>query len=525
MSARRAIGWQRLILCCWAAAGFLAGRGRAQDLIGEFPVVQVPPGNPLTPGKALLGQALFYEEQLSSDGTVACATCHITETGGGDPRAGARHPGADGALHTPDDEFGSPGVVLQGNDGSYTNHAVFGIAPQVTARNSPTVIGAAFFNTQFWDARALPVFKDLSGQIVLPESASLETQAVEPIVSEVEMGHGQQDWPEETARLAAVRPLALASALPPSLDAFIGDSAGYGPLFERAFGTSEITRERIAMALASYERTLVPDRTPYHRRAMTRRQQQGFQVFLHRGTCNVCHTSENDFFTDGASRTIDLPDHQRFVKTPTLLNVALRRRFMSGGLFASLGEVLGHYERIGFLDPLMPDERAALLDFLENALTDPRVANREPPFDRPTLRSESQPHGSNLFGPATAGSGGHLPEMLADSPSNLGSAIFRIGLGRGLGGAPAVLAIAGRRLSYTAQSLLPVHVDIASARLHLLTLSGALPGEGVATFRTTLPRDPGLVGLRRFAQWFVFDPASPGGMAVSPAAEFELFSR
>ena len=53
----------------------LAAPAAAQDVVGEFPHVAVPPQNPLTVEKARLGQALFHEEQLSSDDTMACATC------------------------------------------------------------------------------------------------------------------------------------------------------------------------------------------------------------------------------------------------------------------------------------------------------------------------------------------------------------------------------------------------------------------------------------------------------------------
>jgi cytochrome c peroxidase len=119
-------------------------------------------------------------------------------------------------------------------------------------------VGAVFFNTQFWDQRAQPVFHDLNGAILLPQFASLESQAVEPILSPVEMGHEQRTWKDVIEKLSHVRPLELASDLPLNLVRFVTGAEAYGPLFEAAFGTSEITRERIAMAIASYERVLVP---------------------------------------------------------------------------------------------------------------------------------------------------------------------------------------------------------------------------------------------------------------------------
>lgn len=351
-------------------------------LVGTFPIVVIPPGNPMTPGKILLGKALFFEEQLSSDDTMACATCHLPEAGGGDPRAvpSARAPGDDGRMNTPDDEFGSFGVVPQDRFGNFVDHPAFGVGRQVTGRGSPTVIGAAFFNTQFWNSRAKPDFRDLAGNVVLPEFASLESQAVEPPLSPVEMGHPQRNWDEVTAKLARARPLALASDLPAALEQFIGDSQTYGPLFEQVFGDSAITRERIGMAIATYERTLIPDQTPFDLGTMTPEQQIGLDVFI-QSLCHLCHTVSNGLFSDGSLRSIDLPGHQRPVKVPTLRNVGLKRRFMSSGQIPNLVLVLQHYQQIGAFDPER-GELGAVREFLEHALTDPRVVTRQPPFDQ-----------------------------------------------------------------------------------------------------------------------------------------------
>lgn len=369
----------------------LAPRAFAQDMVGEFPVVAVPEGNPLTPAKVLLGKALFFEEQLSSDDTMACATCHRFEAGGGDPRPAGRHPGVDGRLGTKDDEFGSFGVVRRGADGKALADRLFGLERQVTARAAPSVVNAAFFNTQFWDTRALPTFKDEAGQVVLADLASLENQAVGPILSPAEMGHEGRTWAEVTAKLAGSRPLALARELPPALAEFVAGQASYGPLFARAFGDEAVTRERIAMALASYERTLVSDQSPFDLGTLTPAQERGYEQFREHGACEICHHTDQRLTTDGAVRTISLPDHPRAVKTPTLRNVGLRARFMSGGQFTSLDRVLDHYVSLDFIHFETQSDREALLDFLANGLTDPRVAKGLPPFDRPRLASEPPP--------------------------------------------------------------------------------------------------------------------------------------
>jgi len=480
----------------------------------------------MTPEKIQLGKALFFEEQLSSDDTVACATCHLPDAGGGDPRAAAsvRAPGDDGRMSTLDDEFGSFGVVAQDRSGNFEYSPTFGSGRQVTGRGSPSVIGAAFFNTQFWDSRARPEFRDLDGNIVLAQFASLESQAVGPPVSAVEMSHAQRDWGQITAKLARVRPLFLASDLPAALEEFIGSETSYSPLFERVFGDAAITRERIAMAIATYERTLVADQTPFDLGTMTPQEQLGFDAF-NRARCQTCHPASNGIFSDGKLQTIDLPNHQRAVKTPTLRNAGLKERFMSSGQFPSIALVLQHYQQIGMFTPAT-GEVGALRAFLEHALTDPRVAARQPPFDRPTLASERSPTGSNLFGVATRGTDRITPIILADTPAFLGNAAFKIGLGASLGGTEAALFISTRRAD-PGTTLLGVPLAVAPPfeLYKQFIVPRTLPGRGVATFRMTLPSSTSVLGQDFYAQWFIRDPGAANGISATRAAAFQVFGR
>ena len=79
-------------------ASFAVATAIAQS---NFPAPPAPSGNPPSPMKELLGMALFFEEQLSSTGTVACATCHEFQHGGGDPRTSQHvNPGQDGLFGT-----------------------------------------------------------------------------------------------------------------------------------------------------------------------------------------------------------------------------------------------------------------------------------------------------------------------------------------------------------------------------------------------------------------------------------------
>ena len=104
------MGVTRLFRAQWLSlfgAGLVVGAGVAG---AALPPVPVPPENPITESKRVLGKILFFEEQISTSNVVSCATCHVPASGGADPRVAA-HPGLDGIVGTPDDIQGSPGVV------------------------------------------------------------------------------------------------------------------------------------------------------------------------------------------------------------------------------------------------------------------------------------------------------------------------------------------------------------------------------------------------------------------------------
>lgn len=110
-----------------------------------------PNDNPPTPEKIRLGKKLFFDQRLSADGTLSCASCHeLSERkGGGD---------------------GLPASV--------------GINNQQGTRNAPTVLNAAFQKVLFWDGRA----------------ASLEDQAKGPLINPIEMGMPSLQHVEQTVR-------------------------------------------------------------------------------------------------------------------------------------------------------------------------------------------------------------------------------------------------------------------------------------------------------------------------------------
>jgi len=524
-----------------------------------------PPGNPLTPAKASLGKALFWDEQLSSTGTVSCGTCHMPEAGGSDPRNSAGvdtfHPGPDGIFGTEDDRTGSAGVPLADAAGHYQSSASFGLLAQVTRRKSPSAIAAGYAESLFWDGRAGEQLVDpLSGQVVLPSGAALESQALEPLISEVEMGHLGRDWHDVVAKIEGSAPLALSDFVPATLDQWIADRA-YPDLFLEAFGSSEVTPVRVAMAIASYERTLTPDKTPWDRvlagappnQALTDLERNGLLLFLDpdKGNCVACHSMGEgpERFTDDRFHFIGVRPPQedlgRFevtglerdrgaFRTPALRNVVLRAPYMHDGSLRSLGAVVDFYQRGGDFDApskhpaikplnLLPSDKRALVAFLGRPLTDPRVLAALPPFDRPSQYADSL-HVPTEHGAGTAGSGGFVPRIHALEPPQLGQEDLTVAVDGALGGAPALLLFSATAPSAgVLRDGATLYADLAGAGVRQVAqLDGLGPGQGWGS--VVLPIPGGAVAGAPFtAQWVVFDSGAPGRLAASPATTWSWF--
>lgn len=111
----------------------------------------IVPGEEPTAERVALGRKLYFEPRLSTDGTVACATCHDVTRGFTDNR-----------------------MVSEG------------VGEQLGRRNAPTTLNAALFNEQFWDGRARTV----------------EHQAGMPILNSIEMG--EQTEADVVKRIGAV---------------------------------------------------------------------------------------------------------------------------------------------------------------------------------------------------------------------------------------------------------------------------------------------------------------------------------
>jgi cytochrome c peroxidase len=514
-----------------------------------LPPVPVPTENPITEPKRVLGKMLFFDEQLSSSDVMSCATCHVARRGGADDRI-ARHPGDDLILNTPDDVQGSAGIIRSDIANAFQRDPVFGISPQITDRAANTNINAAFAPTLFWDGRSTGTFRDpQTNAVLIAVGGALESQAIAPILNNVEMAHAGFSWADVTTKLARVKPLALATDLPADVAAARAARPSYAQLFQAAFGDSAITPARVAMAIATYQRTLISDQTPFdafragNPNAITPAQLNGFNQFqAHR--CNVCRTPAQDVFTDHSFRNIGLrpiaedngrqgvtgnaADRGQF-KVPTLRNVTLKRTFMHNGQFTTLQQVLQFYARapgapvqqadnrdpvMNQIVPLPPQDSQAIIDFL-STLTDPRVANGTFPFDAPTLFVNRAADRSVIVGGGVAGAGGLVPQIIVQAPSMVGNSGYRIGLANATGGAGARLGVSRRA---------PVNGRITPDwQFAPITTSGAGNGAGMATQQWALSTTNVQPGEVLWAQWQVTDAAATGGLALSAVAQIRMF--
>ena len=511
-----------------------------------------PAGNPVTAAKATLGKALFWDEQLSSTRTVSCGTCHSGAGGGIDKRtvsqrARSTNPGLDGILNSADDVFGSPGVMSNNLDGTYNWSNTYGFREQVTGRRAMPYTDAAYPNALFWDGRATGTFRDpLTNQIVLQNGGALESQVLGPPVSDAEMGHAGRNWQQVADRIAGSKPLALAGNIPAGLQNWI-DGRTYTELFQEAFGTPEVTPARIAMAIATHERTLFSDQTPFDQLnqgigTLTASEQRGLNLFNSGVTgCTTCHAgnlqTDNAFHYIGVRPTNEDTGRQQVTnstndaaqfRTPNLRNVELRGAYFHNGNFTNLRQVVDFYNRGGDFnapnkDPnvrprgLNNTQLTDLVSFLSRPLTDPRVRDELPPFDHPTLYTQSN-RVPQVSGTGRAGSGNIVPQVYAIEPPFAGNPSFTVGVANTLGSAQAVLVI-----DSTDPGVGTTIPASGSFTRQTVSLSGNGSGNGYGSVSLAVPTDSNTVGHTFFGRWYVIDASAANGFSVSQVFQFTVF--
>ena len=327
----------------------------------------VPPR--INNAKATLGRVLFYDNKLSRNEKINCASCHHQELAFADNKAFSE--GFDGELTLRNSlALGSVANFKSSYEGSNGG----GLAPPTQQQ---------FF---FWDERA----------------HTIAEQSTMTIQDDIEMG---MDLNELAGRLA--------------------QEPHYKVLFNKAYNTEAVQPEMITDALQEFINAIVSTQTRFDdglaaRKGdvgstfsnFTQQENQGKALFIQH--CSSCHGAnmsisqetvannglDQDYTDLGVGKVTGNPTDVGKFKVPFLRNIALTAPYMHDGRFATLEEVVEHYNsgvkmhqnldhRLRAPDGNSPrrlnlsnTEKAALVAFLET-LTDQELvtASRfEDPF-------------------------------------------------------------------------------------------------------------------------------------------------
>lgn len=312
--------------------GFFALRcSTSQDLNARVQIPS-PSDNPQTDAKIALGHQLFFDKRLSLNGTVSCATCH-------DPRK------------------------------AFTDNLAKsqGIHGQLSERNAPSLLNAAFLKTAMFDAHL----------------QTLELQVIVPIQEPVEMGHNMKNLIKQLRQIPEYQAAAQA-------------------IYGRDFDAWVLTR-----SISAFERSLLSMNAPFdqfmagNQRAMSASQKAGWKLFSEELYCTKCHpapyfttfeAANNGLYADYNGKTDqgrfrihhDSTDIGKF-KIPSLRNLPLTYPYMHDGSLQTMDAVLAHYQKGGAKHPLQnkeiiafelsPKEKEQLLSFF-NALVDTSYLRR-----------------------------------------------------------------------------------------------------------------------------------------------------
>lgn len=324
--------------------------------------LEPPPADPTNrvaddPRAAELGRRLFFDPRLSSNGRVSCGTCH-----------------------QPARDF-QDGVALAAGVGS-------------TGRRTMPLAATSRAPFLFWDGRKDSLWAQALGPLESPvEHGGTRAQYAHTVAA-----HYRSEYEEVFGSLPDL------SAVPSSA-APVGD--GLAASAWSALSDSQrdgVTRVfvNIGKAIAAYERQITPRPSRFDRYVgaltsgesgrgiLAEDEVAGLRLFIGRANCTQCHNgpllTNNEFHNTGVPKRRELPmDHGRLAgataalgdefncrsrwsdahercpelefmttgddaldrayKVPSLRNVAERAPFMDAGQFATLGEVLEHYNR------------------------------------------------------------------------------------------------------------------------------------------------------------------------------------
>jgi len=329
--------------------------------------LNIPDDNPLTLEGIELGWYLFYDGRISGhsdpDKQMSCATCHLQENAF---ECGINHP-------------------------KYTNGKTFGVTGIPTPHYMMPLFNLVWNrNGYLWNGSVSEGNPD-------PMRRNIEALTFMSIIAPHEMNS------DTLSAVNAIR------AIP-----------GYAELFKKAFGSEEVTIDRMGKAIAQFIRILVSSNSRFDKYLrgelqLTQEELSGYVLFITEegADCFHCHgAAGNPLFTtnlfyNNAKDSIFNDPRDRFAVTgdpmmhgayraPSLRNIALTAPYMHDGRFNTLEEVIEFYSGglvySPYADPLMhyinyggamltTSEKACLKAFLLTLTDEEFIKN--PAFSKP----------------------------------------------------------------------------------------------------------------------------------------------
>ncbi len=267
---------------------------------------------------ATLGRVLFYDRHLSVNNAISCASCHKQAYAFSD---------------NTDKSFGFENRKTTRNTPAIQNLGFSGFDMVGVFNGNTTVAGGLF-----WDGR----------------ENNLRNLISRPLSNHIEMGVGD------------------VSELGPKLTQL----SYYAELFKKAYGSSDITVDRLSNAIATYMMAIKAVNTRFDQQqkglaSFTALEAEGEALFSRKYNCASCHNEQLNGYFSGQFANIGLDNgysdkglgtitgkasNNGAFKVPNLRNVALTAPYMHDGRFKTLDEVIEHYNK-GIQPDAALDER------------------------------------------------------------------------------------------------------------------------------------------------------------------------
>jgi cytochrome c peroxidase len=343
-------------------------------LLEKNGVESVDPGGGHSDERIALGQALFFDRELSGNRDTSCATCHHPTLASGDGLA-------------------LPVGTAPLNPGALGIDRILGSDREFVPRNAPEIFnrGSSLWKSMFWDSRVAELddgtFTSPAGDQLLPGlSSALYIQAMFPVTSRDEMRGRDGDIavPREGEATGAENEIAKVpdGDLHGIWDALMNRLMainGYPELFAAAYPgipLDEMSFAHAANAIGAFEiNAFTFLDSPFDQylagndSALSKREKRGAVLFYGKAKCANCHSGP--LMTDQRHWGIAAPqlgpgkaplaprDAGRFLinhkisdlfafRTPPLRNVAKTGPYMHDGAFKDLKSVIHHHANPAF---------------------------------------------------------------------------------------------------------------------------------------------------------------------------------